>query len=56
MTVKSNTGLFHVLFLEDNGRQSVHVEETKEVDLAEIKRHLERGESVFITRKKRHKL
>jgi hypothetical protein len=41
---------FQVIFLKNDRYQSVHVDEVKEVDFPEIKGHLERGESVFITR------
>lgn len=56
LIVRSNTKLFQVLFLKNNRRQNVYVNEVKEIDFAEIKKHLERGESVFITSKKEQKL
>ncbi|MDQ1280852.1 MAG: hypothetical protein QG670_2115 [Thermoproteota archaeon] len=56
LIVRSNTKLFQVLFLENNSRQNVYVNEVKEIDLEEIKKHLERGDSIFITSRKEQKL
>lgn len=47
---------FQILFLKDDENQSVEVKEIEEIDLAEIKTHLEQGESIFITRKSEPKL
>jgi hypothetical protein len=48
--------LFQLFFLRNNENQSVEVEEVEEIDFRKIKTHLERGESVFITLKRREKL
>ena len=44
---------FQLFFLRDDEEQSVEVEE---VDFRIVKRRLEKGESVFITRKREQKL
>jgi len=56
LTDRSNTRLFQVLFLKNDRHQSVYIDEVEEVDLTEIKKHLGRGESVFITRREEQKL
>jgi hypothetical protein len=48
--------LFQLFFLNDDEDQSVEVEEVEEIDFTEVKKHIERGESVFITRKRGEKL
>ena len=48
--------LFQLLFLRNDDRQSVEVEEVEEIDMREVKEHLEQGESVFITLKRNEKL
>ncbi len=48
--------LFQLFFLKEDEDQSVEVEEVEEIDFAELKKHIERGESVFITRKREEKL
>jgi hypothetical protein len=48
--------LFQLFFLRDDEDQSVEIEEIEEIDFAEVKKHIERGESVFITRKREEKL
>jgi len=48
--------LFQLFFLRNNKNQSVKVEEVEEIDFEEVKKHLEQGESVFITRKRKQKL
>lgn len=48
--------LFQLFFLRNNENQSVEVEEVEEIDFRKIKTHLERGESVFITLKRKEKL
>ena len=48
--------LFQLFFLKHDKDQSVEVEELEEIDFAEIERRLEQGESVFITRTRKHKL
>jgi hypothetical protein len=42
---------FLIFFLINDEEQSVKVEEVEEVNLETIKRHLKKGESVFITPK-----
>ena len=44
--------LFQLFFLKDNEENSVKVEEVADINFTEVKLHLERGESVFITRKR----
>jgi len=56
LTVKSNMRLFQVLFIKNDGYQSVYIDEVEEVDLKEIKKHLEKGESIFITSREEQKL
>lgn len=48
--------LFQLFFLKDDEDQSVEIEEVEKIDFAEVKKHVERGESVFITRKREEKL
>jgi hypothetical protein len=48
--------LFQLFFLKDDQDQSVEVEEVEEIDFTEVKKRIERGESVFITRKREEKL
>jgi len=48
--------LFRLFFLKNDEDQSVEIEEVEEIDFAEVKKHIERGESVFITRKREEKL
>lgn len=48
--------LFQLFFLKDDKDQSVEVEELDEIDFEEIERRLKQGESVFITRRRKHKL
>jgi hypothetical protein len=48
--------LFQLFFLKDDEDQSIKVEEVEEIDFRKIKKHLEKGESVFITRKRKQKL
>ena len=49
---------FLVFFLKDDKDRSVHVEEVEKIDLFEISRHLNLGESIFIAhrRKPGHKV
>ena len=48
--------LFQLFFLRNNEDQSVEVEEVKEIDFRKVKEHLEQGESVFITLKRKKKV
>lgn len=56
MTAKSDIRLYQVLFLKNDKYQSVYIDELEEVDLTDIKKHLEKGESIFITSRKEQKL
>ena len=53
MEVKEEKLLFQLFFLKNNDELSVEVEEVEEIDFTEVKRHIEQGESVFITRKRK---
>lgn len=44
--------LFQLFFLKNDENKSVEVVEVEEIDFAEVKRHIDRGESVFITPKR----
>ena len=46
---------FHIFFLKNDKNQSVEVAEVDEIDFEEVKSRLERGESVYITRKQEKK-
>ena len=48
--------LFQLFFLRNDENQSVEVEEVKEIDFRKVKEHLEQGESVFITFKRKEKV
>jgi len=48
--------LFQLFFLKNDEDPSTEVVEVEEIDFTEVKKHLERGESVFITRKRKQKL
>jgi hypothetical protein len=54
--VNEEKTLFQLFFLKDDEDQSVEVEEVEEVDFDEVKKRLEQGESVFITRKREQEL
>ena len=56
--LKAEVGIrsFQVFFLKNDPYQSVYIDEAEEVDLLKIKKHLARGESVFITSREEHKL
>lgn len=41
--------LFHVFFLKNDQEKSVRIDEVEDIDFDEIKTHLQRGESIFIT-------
>ena len=55
MKTKKKELTFQVFFLKNDEDQGVEVVEVEEVDLEEVKRRLEHGESVFITRKQEPK-
>ncbi len=48
--------LFQLFFLENNENQGVTVEEVERIDFGEVEKHLEQGESVFITLKRKGKV
>ena len=48
--------VFQLFFLINNENQDIQVVEVKEIDFTEVKERLEKGESVFITRKRKQKL
>ena len=43
---------FQLFFLKNDENQNVEVIELNEINFEEVKSHLERGDSVFITRKR----
>ena len=45
-----------MFFLLNNENQDIEVVEVKEIDFTEVKKRLGKGESVFITRKRKQKL
>ena len=51
----SGTQIFQLFFLIDNKDCNVEVIEMEELDLTEVKRHIDRGESVFITQRYKEK-
>ncbi|MDH5375881.1 MAG: hypothetical protein OEW95_08725 [Candidatus Bathyarchaeota archaeon] len=53
--VNKDKSMFQLLFLKDDENQSVEVEEVEEIDFRKVKEHLEQGESVFITTKRKEK-
>ena len=48
--------IFQLFFLKNDKNQSVNVEEVEEIDFRIVKNRLEKGESVFISRKRKQKL
>jgi len=54
--VNEERPIFRLFFLRNNENQSVEVEEVKEIDFGKVKEHLELGESVFITLKRKEKV
>jgi len=53
--VSEERPLFQLFFLKDDENQSVEVEEVEEINFDEVRKRLEQGESVFITRKGRQR-
>ncbi len=47
--------LFRLFLLKNDEKQSIEVEEVAEIDFNEVKKHIDHGESVFITRKREQK-
>ena len=48
--------LYQVIFLKNNRHRGVYIEEVEEIDFEELREHLQRGESVFITSRPDQKL
>ena len=48
--------VFQLFFLLNNVNQDIEVIEVKKIDFTEVKKRLEKEESVFITRKHKKKL
>jgi hypothetical protein len=55
MENKKKVTPFQMFFLKNDETQNVEVVEVNEIDLEEMKSHIERGESIFITRKQEQK-
>ena len=53
MEVDKEKLLFQLFFLKNDDNLSVEVDEVEEIDLTAVKKHIERGESVFILRKRK---
>jgi hypothetical protein len=55
--IESNreNSVFQLFFLLNNENQDIEVVEVEEIDFTEVKNRLEKGESVFITRKRKQK-
>jgi hypothetical protein len=55
--IESNleNSVFQLFFLLNNENQDIEVVEAEEIDFTEVKKRLEKGESVFITRKRKQK-
>jgi hypothetical protein len=53
--IESNleNSVFQLFFLLNNENQDIEVVEAEEIDFTEVKKRLEKGESVFITRKRK---
>ncbi len=51
IAAKAQHTLYLTMYLANDESQNVRVRETKAVNFSEIKRHLDLGESVFITKK-----
>ena len=56
--VESNreNSVFQLFFLLNNENQDIEVVEVEEIDFTEVKNRLEKGESVFIARKRKQKI
>jgi hypothetical protein len=56
--IESNreNSVFQLFFLLDDEDPDIEVVEVREIDFEEVKKRLEKGESVFITRKRKQKL
>ena len=56
METKEEKLLFQLFFLKNDEHQGIEVVEVEKIDFTEVKKHIELGESVFITRKRKKKL
>ena len=56
MEANEEKPVFQLFFLKDDEDQSIEVVEVEEIDFTEVKKRIEQGESVFITRKRKQKL
>ena len=54
--VNEEKPLFQLFFLKDDEDQSVEAVEVEEIDFREVEDRLKQGESLFISRKRKHKL
>ena len=48
--------VFQLIILNDNEDQGVEVKEVDEIDFTEVKMRVEKGDSVFITRRENEKI
>jgi hypothetical protein len=48
--------VFQLFFLINNEKQDIEVVEVRKINFTKVKKRLEKGESVFITRKRKQKL
>jgi len=53
---KTKQSVFQVLLLDNDVNEDVEVQEAKQVDFSQVKKHLRNGGSVFITSKGSQKL
>ena len=53
---KTKVPLFQVLLIDNNASEDVEVQESKQVNFLQVKKHLKNGGSVFITSKHSQKL
>jgi len=53
---KTRIPLFQVLLLDNDNNEEVEVQEAKQVNFYQVKKHLKNGGSVFITSKKSQKI
>jgi len=56
--IESNrqNSVFQMFFLINNENQDIEVVEVEEIDFTEVEKRLEKGESIFITSKRKQKL
>jgi hypothetical protein len=53
--LNEENSVFQLFFLLNNENQDIEVVEVEEIDFTEVKKRFEKGESVFITRKRKQK-